>query len=99
RRDANHPHWRAGAMATAAPLHAPQWTEPADPLAAEHFSKVRLPLLEAETLPPWAYTSPGFYSGEVQKIFGKIWNFIGRADQLREPGCYFALDFAGVPLA
>jgi choline monooxygenase len=86
-------------MATAAPLHAPQWTEPADPLAAEHFSKVRLPLLEAETLPPWAYTSPGFYSGEVQKIFGKSWNFIGRADQLREPGCYFTLDFAGVPLA
>jgi len=78
---------------------APHWREPADPLAAAHFAKVRLPLLEAETLPPWAYTSPGFYTREVEMIFGKVWNFIGRADRLSAAGCYFTVDFAGVPLA
>ncbi len=78
---------------------APRWSEPADPLSAHHFADVRLPLLEASTLPPWAYTSTAFYGGEVRQIFGKSWNFIGRADQLREPGSYLALDFAGVPLA
>ena len=53
----------------------PHWGEPADPLAAAHFAKVRLPLLEAETLPPWTYSSPGFYNREVEAIFGKVWNF------------------------
>jgi phenylpropionate dioxygenase-like ring-hydroxylating dioxygenase large terminal subunit len=60
---------------------------------------VRRPLLEAETLPPWTYTSPAFYAREVETIFAKVWNFIGRADRLRQPGDYFTLDFAGVPVA
>jgi len=77
----------------------PHWGEPADPLAATHFAKVRLPLLEAETLPPWTYSSPGFYAREVAAIFGKVWNFIGRADRLGEAGSYFTLDFAGIPIA
>src|SRR5271167_3718501 len=77
----------------------PHWGEPADPLAAAHFAKVRLPLLEAETLPPWTYSSPGFYAREVEAIFGKVWNFIGRADRLSEAGSYFTLDFAGIPIA
>ena len=68
-------------------------------MAAHHFTEVRRPLLEASTLPPWAYTSAGFYGGEVRHIFGSSWNFIGRSDQLREPGSYITLDFAGVPLA
>src|SRR5882757_770484 len=86
-------------MAAHPSMVAPLWREPADPLAATHFAKVRLPLLEAETLPPWAYTSPGFYTREVEAIFGKVWNFIGRADRLSEAGSFFTVDFAGVPLA
>ena len=36
----------------------PTWHEPAQPLDPAHFTAVRRPLLEAETLPTWAYTSP-----------------------------------------
>ncbi len=86
-------------MTVASGLGASCWAEPPDPLAARHFANVRRPLLQAETLPPWAYTSPGFFAGEVQKIFAASWNFIGRADQLGDPGSYFTLDFTGVPLA
>jgi phenylpropionate dioxygenase-like ring-hydroxylating dioxygenase large terminal subunit len=80
-------------------ISRPQWGEPADPLAAHHFAEVRKPLLEAQTLPPFAYTSPRFYAREVETIFAAAWNFIGRADRLDEPGAYFTFDFAGVPIA
>ncbi len=63
-----------------------------------HYEGVRRPLLDAETMPAWTYTSPAFYRREVARIFGKVWNFLGAADQLPEPGDYRALTFAGVPL-
>jgi len=28
----------------------------------------------------------------------KVWNFVGRADAIHNPGDYYTLDFAGVPL-
>ena len=76
----------------------PTWHEPAQPLDPAHFDAVRRPLLEAETLPTWAYTSPSFYRREVERIFGKVWNFVGHVDQLPEPGSYVAFDFVGVPV-
>lgn len=63
-----------------------------------HYAAVRRPLLEAETLPPWCYTSEAFYRREVERIFMRCWNFIGRADQVPNPGDYFAFDFCGVPV-
>jgi len=63
-----------------------------------HYAAVRRPLLDAETLPAWCYTSPAFYRREVERIWHKAWNFLGAADRLRAPGDYFALDFAGVPV-
>jgi choline monooxygenase len=77
----------------------PRWLPPENPLSPEHFQAVRRPLLEAETMPPWTYTTPGFYAAEVEKIFGKTWNFIGRAERVAQPGQYFTLDFAGIPVA
>ena len=62
------------------------------------YTAVRRPLLEAETMPPWCYTSPDFYEREVERIFHREWNFIGRADRIPNPGDYFTLEFAGVPL-
>jgi phenylpropionate dioxygenase-like ring-hydroxylating dioxygenase large terminal subunit len=62
------------------------------------YASVRRPSLEAETLPPWAYTSQEFYEREVERIFMKVWNFLGRADHIPNPGDYFTLNFAGVPL-
>jgi choline monooxygenase len=70
-------------------------TEMFDP---RHYEAVRRPLLDAETMPTWCYTSPAFYRREVERIFHKVWNFLGAADRLAGPGDYFTLDFAGVPL-
>jgi phenylpropionate dioxygenase-like ring-hydroxylating dioxygenase large terminal subunit len=55
-------------------------------------------LLEAETLPPWCYTSEAFYQREVERIFRSVWNFVGHVSQVATPGDYFALTFAGVPV-
>lgn len=63
-----------------------------------HYAATRRPLLDAETLPPWCYTSEAFYRREVERIFFKMWNFVGSVDQLPAPGSYFTLDFAGVPV-
>jgi len=62
------------------------------------YAAVRRPFLDAESLPPWCYTSPAFHRREVETIFMKVWNFLGRTDQVPNPGDYYALEFAGVPL-
>ena len=63
-----------------------------------HYAAVRRPLLDAETMPVWCYTSEAFYRREVERIFHKAWNFLGAADRLGAPGDYFTLTFAGVPI-
>jgi choline monooxygenase len=63
----------------------------------KHYEGVRKPLLEAETMPAFTYTSPEFYQREVERIWRKTWNFIGSADRIRNKGDYFTLNFAGVP--
>jgi choline monooxygenase len=70
-------------------------TEMFDP---RHYEAVRRPLLDAETLPVWCYTSDAFYRREVERIWHQAWNFIGAADRLKVPGDYFTLTFAGVPV-
>ncbi len=62
------------------------------------YARTRRPLLEAETLPPECYTSEAFYRREVERIFMKVWNFIGREDRIANPGDYFAFEFMGVPV-
>jgi phenylpropionate dioxygenase-like ring-hydroxylating dioxygenase large terminal subunit len=62
-----------------------------------HYEGVRKPLLEAETMPAFTYTSPEFYQREVERIWRKTWNFVGSADQIRNNGDYFTLNFAAVP--
>lgn len=66
--------------------------------APEHYAGVRKPLLDAQTLPPWCYTSQAFYQREVERIFRKEWNFIGREDRIPNVGDYFTLEFAEVPV-
>lgn len=62
------------------------------------YQRVRLPALEAETLPPWCYWSHEFYDREIDRIFMKAWNFIGRAEYIPNPGDYFTLEFVGIPI-
>lgn len=63
-----------------------------------HYTKARLPVLEAETLPPWCYTSREFYDREVERVFKPSWNFIGREDELPKAGDYAAYDLVGEPV-
>ena len=63
-----------------------------------HYARARLPVLEAETLPPWCYTSREFYDREVERVFRPSWNFIGREDELPKAGDYAAYDLVGEPV-
>ena len=60
-----------------------------------HYRCVRRPALEAEALLPWCYTAREFYDREVERIFRKEWNFIGRADEIAKPGDYMVCDLVG----
>ena len=50
------------------------------------YAAVRRPLLEAETLPVACYTSEEFLKREIDTIFMREWNFIGRADYIPNAG-------------
>ena len=50
------------------------------------YRSVRKPLLEAETLPPACYTDEAFFKREIETIFMREWNFIGRADYIPNAG-------------
>ena len=60
------------------------------------YTAVRRPLREAQTLPPACYFSPEFYQREVDEIFLKKWNLVGRVDYLQKPGDFMARELAGV---
>src|SRR5262245_45407552 len=49
-------------------------------------------------LPPACYTSLEFYARETERIFRRDWLYIGRADEVAEPGDYLCLDVLGEPL-
>lgn len=62
------------------------------------YDEIRKPATEASTLPPHCYTSEEFFRAEVEHMFMKVWNFLGRADRIPKIGDYFAIDYVGVPL-
>ncbi len=65
---------------------------------AKQYEAVRRELAEANHLPASCYTSDEFFRAEIERIFMRQWNFLGRADQLRKAGSYFTVEIAGVPL-
>ena len=62
------------------------------------YAGVRRAWDTAETLPPWCYTSPEFFERELDRVFRRTWNCIGHTSRVAEPGDYFTLDYARVPL-
>ena len=54
--------------------------------------------IESALTPPasW-YTSPAFLALEKQAVFQNQWLFVGRRDQLRNPGDYFSGTCLGWP--
>jgi len=73
-------------------------TEPLDMFDPAHYAAVRLPAPKASPLPNWCYTSPAFYAREVERLFMKVWNYVGHASQIPEPGDFFTHDIAGMPI-
>lgn len=63
-----------------------------------HYRSVRLPPLEATTLPAWCYTARQFYEREVERIFGTAWNFLAREDEIPNPGDYMTFELCGEPI-
>lgn len=64
----------------------------------QQYQHVRRELAHASHLPPWCYTSEDFFRAEIEGVFMRHWNFLGRADALTKPGHYFTREIAGVPL-
>ncbi len=61
----------------------------------ERYHAVRKPLLEADTLPPACYTSSDFFEREIEQVFLRNWQFVGREEQLAEAGSYFCHEGLG----
>ena len=64
-------------------------------LEPDLYAKARLPLAKAETLPRWCYTSNEFYREEERQIFRRMWNFVGRADEIPVGGDYLTVELCG----
>ena len=50
------------------------------------------------SLPPKAYTDPGFFAFEVESLFRRQWLCLGRVDEIPTPGDFFTLDLLDEPL-
>lgn len=70
-----------------------------DFILAEEIQRFRPndPIETATTPPASWYTSPAFLDLEKSSVFRNQWLFVGRQDQLQEPGDYFSGSFLGWP--
>lgn len=73
-------------------------TVPNDLFNPAHYARVRELAAQAVPLPNWCYTSPEFYRREVERIFMKVWNYVGHASQIPEPGDFFTIEITGAPV-
>jgi phenylpropionate dioxygenase-like ring-hydroxylating dioxygenase large terminal subunit len=64
----------------------------------EIYGGVRREVTRASTMPPVAYTAPGWYERECETIFFREWLMAARAEEIPEPGDYLRLDIVGEPV-
>ena len=55
-------------------------------------------LAQAGTLPARWYTDPAFLTLEIEQIFAKTWQPVGRTEMVLRPGDFFTCELAGEPL-
>lgn len=67
---------------------------PLTPDLSAAFARCQAPVEQAHSLPPACYRSAGLCDVEATTVFGG-WIGVGRADMVREPGDYIALDILG----
>lgn len=76
----------ADSRATASPINLGEFEESvSDPLAARFF-------------PPAAYVSEQFYEFELRAVWEREWLCVGRLEEIRTPGDYFAITVAQEPI-
>ena len=63
-----------------------------------HAFDATLPLSKARTIPSAWYFHPEIYVLEGRKVFGNTWQYVGRAEQVRDPGSYLTIEIAGEPI-
>ena len=73
-------------------------TEPLNLLDPKHYEAVRRPAAKAKPLPNWCYTSAGWYALEVERVFMKVWNYVGHESRITEPGDFFTVEITGAPV-
>ncbi len=56
------------------------------------------PFDDARAMPPGVYTSRDVLAREQERIFGREWVCVGRADAIAEPGAYLTYEIAGQPI-
>src|SRR5512142_1156041 len=56
------------------------------------------PLPEASTIPAAWYLDARVLQAEQRQVFGRTWQFAGRAEQVAEPGQYITCEVAGEPV-
>ncbi|MGI9386658.1 MAG: aromatic ring-hydroxylating oxygenase subunit alpha [Methyloligellaceae bacterium] len=66
-------------------------------LPAGDVANARAPLETARSMPAGFYTSPEIFENERRNIFLKHWFFVGRTDELPNPGDYRAFETVGGP--
>src|SRR5258708_11381534 len=59
---------------------------------------LRRPLADASHAPGALYASPEFYRLDVEKLFMRDWLFVGRVEELPDPGDYLTMRIAGEPI-
>src|SRR5215468_4570396 len=52
----------------------------------------------AQTMPREQYTSPSVLADDVERVFARHWNCVGRASRLAAPGDYVVREIAGESL-
>ena len=62
------------------------------------FANVFKAVEEAESLPPWCYTSKDYYDLEVENLFSRSWNFFGHVDQVAQPGDFLCVEYLDSPI-
>ena len=67
-------------------------------LGLADVDELRAALARGETLPAGWYADPAILRLEQERIFARSWQYAGRAEQVAEPGDYFACVAGHVPV-
>jgi len=67
-------------------------------LSREQIAAVRRPLETASLLPLNCYSDPEFHRFEVDQVFMRTWQAVGRIDEIAQPRQFFTRELFGEPI-